>query len=76
MDKKDFAFGKTNFILIGISMIVVIIGFLLMTGASSTHEHFDIGIFSAMRIKVAPIICLIGFLSIIGGIMYKPKEER
>ena len=41
MDKKDFAFGKTNFVLIGISMIVVVIGFLLMTGASSSREAFD-----------------------------------
>lgn len=75
MDKKDFAFGKTNFILIGISMIVVIIGFLMMTGASSSREVFDNEIFSPMRIKVAPVVCLVGFLSIIFGIMYKPKEK-
>ena len=75
MDKKDFAFGKTNFVLIGISMIVVVIGFLLMTGASSSRETFDSEIFSAMRIKVAPVICLVGFLSIIAGIMYKPKKK-
>ena len=75
MDKKDFAFGKMNFILTGISMVVVIIGFLLMTGASSNSEVFDSEIFSSLRVKVAPIICLIGFLSIIAGIMYKPKEK-
>lgn len=75
MDKKDFAFGKTNFVLIGISMIVVVIGFLLMTGASSSREAFDGEIFSTMRIKVAPVICLVGFLSIIAGIMYKPKKK-
>jgi len=75
MDKKDFAFGKTNFILIGISMIIVVIGFLMMTGASSSRDVFDSEIFSPMRIKIAPVICLIGFLSIIGGIMYKPKEK-
>ena len=75
MDKKDFAFGKTNFVLRGISMIVVVIGFLLMTGASASREAFDGEIFSAMRIKVAPVICLVGFLSIIAGIMYKPKKK-
>lgn len=75
MNKKDYAFGKTNFILIGISMIVVIIGFLMMTGASSSREVFDSEIFSAMRIKVAPVVCLVGFLSIIAGIMYKPKDK-
>lgn len=70
---KDFAFGKINFILIGISMIIVVIGFLMMTGASSTNEGFAAEIFSASRIKVAPIVCLVGFLSIIGGIMYRKK---
>ena len=50
----------------------------MMTGAESTAEHFDADIFSPMRIKVAPLVCLFGFLSVIGGIMYKPKnkEER
>lgn len=75
MDNKNFAFGKTNYILIGVSMVIVIIGFLLMTGASSSREAFDSEVFSAMRIKVAPVICLVGFLSIIGGIMYKPKKK-
>lgn len=74
MENKNFAFGKTNFILIGCSMLIVVIGFLMMTGASSSNEAFDADIFSAMRIKVAPIVCLVGFVSIIGGIMYKGKK--
>lgn len=74
MENKDFAFGKTNFIMIGISMIIVIIGFVMMTGASSEADAFSPEIFSAMRIKVAPIVCLVGFLSIIGGIMYKENK--
>jgi hypothetical protein len=32
---NNFAFSKINFILIGISMVIVVIGFLLMIGASS-----------------------------------------
>lgn len=75
MEEKNFAFTKINFILIGISMIVVIIGFLMMTGASSTREAFDPEVFSPMRVKVAPVVCLVGFLSIIAGIMYKPKKK-
>lgn len=76
MENKDFAFSKTNFILIGISMLVVIAGFLLMIGASSDMTQFDADIFSAMRTKVAPVICFIGFVSIIGGIMYHKKGEK
>ena len=56
---KDFAFGKINFILIGISMVIVVIGFLMMIGASSNEKNFDPEIFSDMRIKVATIVCLV-----------------
>ena len=38
MSKEKFAFDKTNFILLGIGMAVVIIGFLLMTGPVSTRR--------------------------------------
>ena len=30
MDKKDFAFGRMNFILLAVGMLIVIIGFILM----------------------------------------------
>ena len=41
MSKEKFAFDKTNFILLGIGMAVVIIGFLLMTGPVSTPTTFE-----------------------------------
>lgn len=72
---NNFAFSKINFILIGISMVIVVIGFLLMIGASSDETNFNSEIFSDMRIKVAPVICLVGFLSVIFGIMYRPKNK-
>lgn len=61
MDKQKFAFDKTNFILLAIGMAVVIIGFLLMTGPSSTEGYFEPDIFSVRRIKVAPAVCFFGF---------------
>ena len=73
--KRNLAFGRVNFILLGISMALVIIGFILMSGDSSTAKAFNPEIFSAMRIKVAPILCLIGFLSMIGAVMYRSKDE-
>ena len=76
MDKKDFALGKTNFILLGCGMAVVIIGFILMAGSGSTEQAFNPDIFSARRIKVAPIVCLIGFMSMIFAILYCPKKDK
>ena len=64
-NKQKFAFDKVNFILLAVGMAIVIIGFLLMTGPSSSETVFEPDIFSARRIKVAPVVCLFGFLSMI-----------
>lgn len=74
MDKKNFAFDKTNYILLAISMAIVVIGFLLMVGPNSTETIFEPDIFSARRIKVAPVVCLFGFVSMIYAVVRKPKD--
>ena len=76
MDRKNFAFGKNNLILIAIGILVVIIGFLIMTGPSTTVDHFESDIFSVRRVRVAPVICLIGFLLMIYAVITKPKEGK
>lgn len=76
MDKRDFAFDKVNFILLAIGMAVVIIGFLLMSGSGSTETAYNPDIFSARRIKVAPVICLLGFVSMVYAVVRKPKDKE
>lgn len=76
MNREKFAFDKTNFILLAVGMAVVILGFVLMTGPSSTPTHFEPDIFSVRRIKVAPLVCLIGFVSIIYAVVRKPKSKE
>ena len=75
MDKKNLAFDKMNFILLGIGMAVIILGFILMSGAGSNEHSFDVDIFSARRIVVGPTVTLIGFLSIIYAVVRKPKDQ-
>ena len=75
MDKKNLAFGKMNFILLAISMAIVILGFVLMSGAGSIDTNYNADIFSPMRIKVAPAICFVGFVSMIYAIIHKPKDS-
>ena len=74
-EKKNLALGKINFIMLAISMVIVVIGFVMMSGASSDTTQYNPEIFSAMRIKVAPVVCFVGFVSIIAGIMYRPKQK-
>ena len=63
-----------NFILLAVGMLVVIIGFVLMGGGASTQEAYNPDIYSVRRIKVAPVVCLIGFVSMIYAVVHKPKE--
>ena len=75
MDKRNLAFGRTNFILLAVGMAIVIIGFILMGGAGSTAEEFNADIFSVRRIKVAPVVCFLGFISMIYAVVYRPKNR-
>ena len=74
MDKKNFAFDKVNFILLAVGMAIVVVGFLLMTGVGSSDSVYEPDIFSVRRIKVAPIVCLFGFVSMIYAVVRKPKN--
>lgn len=76
MEKRNFAFGRMNYILLAVGMLVVIIGFILMGGSSSTETAYDPDIFSVRRIKVAPIVCLLGFVSMVYAVVHKSKDKE
>ena len=70
------AFNKINYIILAISMAIIVIGFILMSGSGSTETAFNEDIFSPIRIKVAPIVCVIGFIGLIFGIMFHNTEAK
>lgn len=76
MERKNFAFDKTNYILVTIGIIIIIAGFLLMTGPNSTADFFEPDIFSVRRIKVAPVISFTGFILMIYAVLRKPKSRN
>lgn len=71
---KALAFKKINYILLAIGMAIVMLGFILMSGKASTTEAYNPDIFSPLRIKIAPIVCLFGFFFIIAAILYHKKD--
>ena len=56
---EKFAFDKINYILLTIGMIIIIVGFILMSGSGSTEESFNPDIFSDTRIRTAPLVCFV-----------------
>ena len=75
-EHQSLAFGPVNFILLGISMAVIILGFILMGGDSTSEKAFNPDIFSKTRIVIAPFICLVGFLFMIVAVMYKQRKTE
>lgn len=77
MDKKDFAFGKINYIICIAAVLIVFIGFWLMTGSASSIEGgFEPDIFSTRRIVVAPMVVFAGFLIMIAGVLFNPDRKK
>lgn len=77
MSQNNIALSKKNLIICAVAVVIIILGFFLMTGPATTFEGgFENDIFSARRIKLAPIVCLIGFVLMIVGILYPVKENK
>lgn len=70
-------FSKINYILMGVCLAMIVIGFCLMAGPGSSPETgFNPEIFSTRRIVVGPMISFIGFLCMAFAIIYTPKKKR
>jgi membrane-bound ClpP family serine protease len=73
----QFAFTKKNYQLMGIGIVILIVGYALMTGGGSADPNvFNPEIFSFRRITLAPIIILFGYGFIGYAIMYKAKKNE
>ena len=74
--KTTFLFGKKNFILLVVGLVLIAFGFILMSGGGSDDPNvFNPEIFSSRRIIVAPIFVLAGFIVEIFAIMSKPQDS-
>tara|TARA_R110001592_G_scaffold325782_4_gene606357 strand:+ start:280775 stop:281005 length:231 start_codon:yes stop_codon:yes gene_type:complete len=76
MEKKsEFALEKINYMIIGVGVALIIIGFALMSGGRVEDPNiFNEEIFSFRRITLAPVIVLLGFMVNIYGILKRPKN--
>lgn len=55
---------------------MIVLGFVLMTGDSTSMESFNSDIFSTRRIIVGPAIAFLGFIFMGFGIIYRSKKEK
>jgi hypothetical protein len=73
MSNSNFAFSKENYIWLGIGVVLLVVGYLLMSGGGSDNPnefHAD-QLFSARRITLAPVTVLAGYVTILYAILKK-----
>jgi hypothetical protein len=59
---KKFLFEKRNYRFLFLALLVISLGFILMTGGGSEDpNYFNEEIFNFRRIRIAPTLILIGF---------------
>lgn len=69
-------FQFINILTLLVSCIIIGIGYALMVGSGSTESAFCEDVFSQRRIVTAPLICLLGYLMVIVGIVYHGKNRE
>ena len=74
MKNNKFAFGKRNYKFMIVGIIFIALGFILMSGGGSDDPNiFNEEIYSFRRIRIAPLIVIIGFAIEIYAILTKPE---
>lgn len=74
---KLFAFDRIGYAILGIGFLLVIVGFIIMSGGNSpSPDEFNEEIFNFRRVTLAPIIVLIGFVVVLYAIMRKPTSDN
>ena len=74
--EQETVLNKKNYIILIIGSILIILGYVLMSGEGSTLTAYNPDIFSNLRIRVAPVICLTGYLLNIYGVIYISKSRQ
>jgi hypothetical protein len=77
LHKQDlnFVFEKKNYVVMGIGLAVIALGFILMAGGGSNDPNvFNPEIYNFRRIRLAPTLVLIGFGIEVYAILLNPRK--
>ena len=75
MSGKDFLFNNRRYKILTISIFIIGLGFVIMSGGeSSDPDFFNYEIYNFRRIRLAPFMVVSGFILCIFSILYKDKK--
>jgi hypothetical protein len=74
-NQPEFLFEKVNYKILLIGIVVIALGFILMSGGGSDDPKvFNEAVFSFRRIRLAPTLVLVGFGVTIFSILKSTKK--
>ena len=73
--KVTYPLTKINFILMAICLLLIIIGFWLMTGDANEGAQFNKNLFETSRVTTGPIIAFLGFVLMAFAIIFRKKDN-
>lgn len=81
MEKKEsdstLVFGKKNYLIMLVGLVLIALGYILMSGGGSDDPNvFNPEIFSFRRIRLAPLLIIIGFVVQVVAIFTPNKSSK
>ena len=75
MKKKQFLFSKKRYQILFLSILIIGVGFLLMSGGGSNNpDVFNNEIYSFRRTRLTPLVVISSLIMCIVSILYRDKE--
>lgn len=78
LDKESYVqlpLVKINFIIMGVAALMIVLGFIFISGGGTSDGQFNPEVFSARRVVVGPTIAFLGFIVMGAGIMWPGKKK-
>ena len=74
-NKQEFLFGANNYKILIIGLVVIALGFILMSGGSNENPNvFNEEVFNFRRIRLAPMLVIAGFVVQVFAILKRNKD--
>ena len=74
--KESMPLGKMNYIMIAVCLLLIAVGFFLMSGSPNEGATFNNDVFNSTRTVVAPFITFLGFILMVPAILYRGKNNK
>ena len=74
--EEKMPLNKMNYIMIAVCLILIAVGFFLMSGSPNEGATFNNDVFSSTRTVVAPFITFLGFILMVPAILYRGKNNK